>query len=55
MVVGEGGGVLGVEPALVGGIFEEAADEVGHAGDELADGDVFAEAPGADEVLSAED
>ncbi len=34
----------GFEPAFVAGVFEEATDEVGHAGNHLADGDVFTDA-----------
>ena len=34
----------GLEPGLVGGVLQQAADEVGHAGDHLADGDVLADA-----------
>jgi hypothetical protein len=34
----------GLEPALVAGVLEQAAHEVGHAGDHLADGDVLAHA-----------
>ncbi len=36
--------VLDAEETLVGGILEQAADEIGHAGEQLADGAVFADA-----------
>ncbi len=34
----------GLEPGLVGRVLEQAANEIGHAGDHLADGDVLAHA-----------
>jgi hypothetical protein len=36
--------VLDAEETLVGGVLEQAADEVGHAGEQFADGAVLADA-----------